>query len=117
MNVRFGIDQQLVQRLRLRAVDAAAARAELAERLRSETTAELLRTTPVQTGQLRDGWSQPQADHTESDAAGRSVRTQTNRTAYVGFVEYGTSRQPPARVVGAALRRAAQLASHLFRLP
>ena len=116
MTPNFQTDPTLGHRLRSLATQAAISRAELAERLRNETSGELLRTTPVRSGRLRDGWADPNASTTESDAAGRSARTLTNHTPYAGYVEYGTSRQAPQRVVSAALRRVAKLATRLSRL-
>ena len=116
MTPHFHTDQQLVERLRSLATEVATGRAELAERLRTETSGELLRATPVRTGRLRDGWAEPNASTTESDAAARSIRTLANQTPYAGYVEYGTSRQAPQRIVSAALRRVARLAKQFVRL-
>ena len=114
MNVRITTDQTLAARLRDLAARTALARAELAERLRTESQRELVRTTPVRTGTLRDGWKT--GEQTGSDDVGRSTRSLTNATDYAGFVEYGASRQAPQRVAGRTLARVRTLAAALFRL-
>lgn len=123
MRIRVSTDDRLVRRLREHASRTVpSARADLADALRDRTLSEIVRTAPVRSGRLRRGWQSaaggggPDGTSSEIDGPGRSRRRATNHVGYGRYVEYGTSRQPPQRIVGHALRRVARTAHTLFRL-
>ena len=123
MKHRITTDDRLRRRLQVLAQHAVpAARSELATDLREQVLERVIAETPVRTGRLRDGWRAaasgggPDGDAGGTDSSGRSVRDATNHTPHGRYVEYGTSRQRPQRVVGVALRRVAKRAAALFRL-
>lgn len=123
MRPRIAISPGLATRLRRHARQTAVqSRRRLSDDLRQHALAELTRSTPVRTGRLRRSWSDAaggggdDALVDETDAVGVSERTATSTVPYVGYVEYGTSRQRPQRLAAAALRVARSVAAALFRL-
>ena len=124
MKHRITIDDTLRKRLLTLRDDAVPnARKRLADRIRTETLGELVRTSPVRTGRLRGSWQQaeagggPDGSTSDVDASDHSQRDATSHVDYARYVEYGTSRQAPQRLVGRAIGRVARLAKSLFRLP
>lgn len=122
MKARFRVRSALPARLRQHAREtAAAARRDLADDLTAEATTRLIDSTPVRSGRLRQSWADaaagggPDATADRTEAAGVSTRTARSHVPYARYVEYGTARQRPQRLVAAALRHARRLAERLLR--
>lgn len=122
MKARFRVTSALPARLRQHARDTAVqARRQLADDLHQTATTRLIDSTPVRSGRLRQSWADaasgggPDATADRDDTAGTSTRTARSHVPYARYVEYGTARRQPQRLVAAALRHARRLARSLFR--
>lgn len=113
--IRARITSSPAARLRAHATSTApAARVALASALFDRTKADVVATTPVDTGRLRRGWSDALTQAADEGSASR--RSAANPVPYAPYIEYGTRRTAPRRVVRNALARAAAAAAGLFRL-
>jgi hypothetical protein len=93
-------------------------RSELAERVIEFAASASRERTPVETGEARDGWKETGIERTEQAEASR--RQLTNRVKHIVYLEDGTRRMRPRRMVKGSLAEAAarvpEFARELFRL-